>query len=57
MFLSTALAGESVGLNEIVEGVWRVCFRKSVLCFVDTRPYISTVVAEPPEEEVAEYNQ
>ena len=57
LFLSTALAGEAVGLHEIDEGIWRVCFRNSVLCFVNTRLDTPTVIAEPPDEEVAEYNQ
>ena len=56
-FLSTALAGEAVGLNEIDEGIWRVCFRSSVLCFVNAGLDTPTVITEPPEEVVAEYNQ
>ena len=57
MFLSTALAGEPVGVNEIDERIWTVCFRNSVLCFDNTRLDTPTVIAERPDEEAAEYNQ
>ena len=43
LFVSTALAGEAVGLVEIDEGIWRVYDRNSVLCFVNTRLETPTI--------------
>ena len=51
IFLSTALAGEAVGLAEIDEGIWRVCYRNSALCFVSTRGETPRIVAASPAEE------
>ena len=36
-FLSHALTGELVGLEEACDGVWRASYRRTVLCFVDCR--------------------
>ena len=57
MFLSTALVGEAAGLNEMEDGIWRVCFNNFRLCIVNIRLDTPTVIAEEPDEEVAEYNQ
>ena len=51
LFVSTALAGEAVGLVEIDEGIWRVCYRNSVLCFVNTRLETPSIITESPDEE------
>ena len=57
LFLSTALAGEAVGLAEIDEGIWRVCYRNSALCFVNTRLDTPTIIAESPDEKVPECDE
>ena len=57
LFLSTALAGEAVGLAEIDEGIWRVCYRNSTLCFVNTRLDTPTIIAESPDEEIPECDE
>lgn len=37
VFLSEALGGELVGLEEIEDGIWRASYRRSVLCLIDVR--------------------
>jgi transposase InsO family protein len=37
VFVSEALSGELVGLEEVSDDVWRLSYRRSVLCFVDLR--------------------
>ena len=37
VFLSHALTGELVGLEEVEDGVWRAAYRSVVLCFIDCR--------------------
>ena len=37
VFLSHALTGDLVGLEEVEEDVWRAAYRSLVLCFVDCR--------------------
>jgi hypothetical protein len=37
VFLSECLKGERVGLEEIDDDLWRVCFRRTVLALVTTR--------------------
>ena len=49
--------GEAAGLNEMEDGIWRVCFNNFRLCIVNIRLDTPTVIAEEPDEEVAEYNQ
>ena len=51
VFLSSALAGEAVGLAEIDEGIWRECYRNSAICFVNTRTKTPRVIAELPAKE------
>jgi transposase InsO family protein len=53
-FISMALDGELVGLEEILHGIWRVCYRRSALCFLDLRSGEPSVMAEPEAEELLE---
>jgi len=36
-FITNALHGEVVGLEEIVDGIWRLSYRMSALCFLDVK--------------------
>jgi transposase InsO family protein len=54
VFLSDALAGELVGLEEIDDGVWRASYRRSVLCFIDARGESPRVLRSKPKEEEGE---
>ena len=47
VFVSTALSGDLVGLSEVQDGIWRLCYRRSVLCFVDTRGVKPRILSEP----------
>lgn len=40
-----------VGHAEINEGIWRVCYRNSALCFVSTRGETPRIVAASPADE------
>jgi transposase InsO family protein len=53
-FISMALDGELVGLEEILHGIWRVCYRRSALCFLDLRSGTPRVMAEPEAEDLLE---
>ncbi|MFO0830065.1 MAG: hypothetical protein U0572_18130 [Phycisphaerales bacterium] len=37
VFLSECLKGEHVGLEEVDDDLWRVCFRRTILALVGTR--------------------
>ncbi len=37
VFMSQALGGEPIGLEEIADGIWRAVYRRTVLGFVDVR--------------------
>ena len=49
-FVTNALAGELVGLEEIQDGIWRLSYRRSALCFLDLRSGTPRVMAEPEAE-------
>jgi len=51
VFLCEALQGETVGLAEVDDGLWRLSYRRSVLCFIDTRGETARVLCGVPEEE------
>lgn len=51
VFLSQALAGEAVGLCEVADRIWRVSYRRSVLCFVDMRGKSPRVLSDEPWED------
>jgi hypothetical protein len=53
-FITNALAGEMVGLEEIVDGIWRLSYRRSALCFLDLRSGSPRVMAEPEAEDLLE---
>ncbi len=53
-FVTNALAGELVGLEEILDGIWRLSHRQSALCFLDLRSGAPRVMAEPEAEELLE---
>jgi len=53
-FISTALAGETVGLEEILDGIWRLSYRRSALCFLDLRSGSPRVLVEPETEDLLE---
>lgn len=57
LFLSRSLAGKAVGLAEIDEEIWRGCYGKSALCFVNARLDAPTVIAELPADEVPKCDQ
>ena len=50
-FITNALAGELVGLEELLDGIWRLSHRRSTLCFLDLRSGTPRVMAEPEAEE------
>lgn len=49
VFISEALPGELVGLEEIADGILRLSYRRSVLCFVDMRKKVPRVLGSEPE--------
>lgn len=49
LFVSMALSGELVGLSEVQDGIWRLCYRQSVLCFVDVRGGVPRILAGAPD--------
>lgn len=53
-FITNALAGEMVGLEEIVDGIWRLSYRRSALCFLDLRSGSPRVMAEPEADDLLE---
>ena len=53
-FVTNALAGELVGLEEIQDGIWRLSYRQSALCFLDLRSGTPRVMAEPEAEDLLE---
>lgn len=53
-FITNAPYGELVGLEKIVDGTWRLSFRRSGLCFLDLRPGSPRVIAEPEAEDPLE---
>jgi hypothetical protein len=53
-FVTNALAGELVGLEEILDGIWRLSYRRSALCFLDLRSGTPRVMAEPEAEDLLE---
>jgi hypothetical protein len=53
-FVTNALAGELVGLEEILDGIWRLSYRRSALCFLDLRSGAPRVMAEPEAEDLLE---
>jgi hypothetical protein len=50
-FITNALCGELMGLEEIVEGIWRLNYRRSALRFLDLRSGSPRVMAEPERGE------
>ncbi len=46
-FVTNALAGQLVGLEEILDGIWRLSYRRSGLCLLDLRSGTPRVMAEP----------
>ncbi len=53
-FITTALHGELVGLEEILDGIWRLNYRRSALCFLDLRSGSPRVMAEPEADDLLE---
>jgi len=53
-FTATALHGELVGLEEILDGIWRLSYRRTTLRFLDLRSRSPRVMAEPEAEELLE---
>ena len=53
-FVTNALAGELFGLEEILDGIWRLSYRRSALCFLDLRSGAPRVMAEPEAEDLLE---
>jgi transposase InsO family protein len=53
-FISTALSGEAVGLEEILDGIWRLTYRRSSLCFLDLRSGTLRVMGEPEAEDLVD---
>jgi transposase InsO family protein len=53
-FVTNALAGELVGLEEILDGIWRLSYRRSPLCFLDLRSGAPRVMAGPEAEDLLE---
>ena len=51
-FVTNALAGELVGLEEILDAIWRLSYRRSALCFLDLRSGAPRVMAEPEAEDL-----
>jgi putative transposase len=49
LFVSMALGGELVGLSEVQDGIWRLCYRRSVLCFVDVRGKVPRILSDAPD--------
>lgn len=49
VFLCEALQGETVGLAEVDDGVWRLSYRRSVLCFIDARGEAPRILSGKPE--------
>lgn len=50
LFLTQALSGEMVGLEAISDGIWRVSYRSTVLCFLDVRGGSPVVLGASPED-------
>lgn len=48
--VTIVLAGEAVGLEQIVDRIWRLSYRWRALCFVDLRSGSPRVMAEPEAE-------
>jgi hypothetical protein len=53
-FITNALHGELVGLEEILDGMWRLSYRRSALCFLDARSGPPIVMADPEAKELLE---
>jgi len=49
VFLTSSLSGELVGLEEIRDGLWRAAYRRTVLCFVDSRGREPRVLSREPD--------
>jgi|GEM_PF-1108258 len=52
--ITNALHGELMGLEEIVDGIWRLSYRRSALCFLDLQSGSPRVMAEPEAEDLLE---
>ena len=53
-FVTNALAGELVGLEELLDGIWRLSYRRSALCFLDLWSGAPRVIAEPEAKDLLE---
>jgi len=56
-FLSGALAGEYVGLEEVADGIWRLAYRRSALCYLDLRSATPRVIDEPEPEDMESHDE
>ena len=56
-FLSGALAGEYVGLEEVADGIWRLAYRRSALCYLDLRSATPRVIDAPEPEDMESHDE
>jgi hypothetical protein len=53
-FISSALSGEAVRLEEILDEIWWLTYRRSALCVLDLRSGTPRVMGEPEAEDLVE---